>query len=210
MERTANHDNFGLAILFFQLLFFGRHPYSGVYAGKEDMPLERSISEFRFAYGRNSSLKSISPPPNSVGLSVVPSNVAALFENAFSEAGARPDGRPPAGDWWDAFEALEKKIRRCSADSVHSYYSGLSACPWCRLEESSGLLLFLSADRISKIDPGREWQKVEAIAPPGPLPQLSPSNFPHRPVPVSPAVERSLGFRGISGSSSVLRSLPPA
>jgi DNA-binding helix-hairpin-helix protein with protein kinase domain len=32
MERTANHDNFGLAILIFQLLFFGRHPYSGVYS----------------------------------------------------------------------------------------------------------------------------------------------------------------------------------
>jgi DNA-binding helix-hairpin-helix protein with protein kinase domain len=89
MERTANHDNFGLAILFFQLLFFGRHPFSGVYGGKEDMPLDKAIAEFRFAYGKNSPLKSISPPPNSVGLSVVPHDVAGLFERAFSETGAR-------------------------------------------------------------------------------------------------------------------------
>jgi DNA-binding helix-hairpin-helix protein with protein kinase domain len=197
MERMANHDNFGLAILSFQLLFFGRHPYSGVYAGKEDMPLEKSIAEFRFAYGKNSPLKSIAPPPNSVGLSVVPSQVAGLFEQAFAENGARPDGRPAAGDWWDAFEDLEKRMRRCTADSVHSYYSGLSACPWCKLEESSGLLLFLSADRITKIDLQREWQRVEAIVPPGPIPPISPGNFLVRAEPISPGIERSLGFRNM-------------
>ncbi|MFA6226842.1 MAG: hypothetical protein WC620_11900 [Methanoregula sp.] len=195
MERTANHDNFGLSILFFQILFFGRHPYSGVYAGKEDMPLEKAIAEFRFAYGKNSPLKSIAPPPNSVGLSVVPTQVAGLFECAFSEAGAQPNGRPVAGEWWDALESLEKKMRRCSADSVHSYYSGLAACPWCRLEESSGLLLFLSADRITKIDIKREWQKVEAITPPGPIPQINPGNYLHRAAPVSPGIERSIGLR---------------
>ncbi|MHB8163088.1 MAG: protein kinase domain-containing protein [Methanoregula sp.] len=197
MERTANHDNFGLAILSFQLLFFGRHPYSGVYAGKEDMPLEKSIAEFRFAYGKNSPLKSIAPPPNSVGLSVVPSQVAGLFEQAFAENGARPDGRPAAGDWWDAFEDLEKRMRRCTADSVHSYYSGLSACPWCKLEESSGLLLFLSADRITRIDLQREWQRVEVIVPPGPIPPISPGNFLVRAEPIFPGIERSLGFRNM-------------
>ena len=195
MERTANHDNFGLSILFFQLLFFGRHPFSGVYEGKEDMPLDRAIAEFRFAYGKNSMLKSISPPPNSVGLSVVPNDVAGLFERAFSESGARPDGRPFAGDWWDAFESLEKRMRRCSADSVHSYYSGLATCPWCRLEESSGLLLFLSADRITKIDLQREWQKVEAITSPGPVPFIKPETFIPRLMPLAPDVERSLDFR---------------
>ncbi len=197
MERTANHDNFGLSILFFQLLFFGRHPYSGVYAGKEDMPLEKAIAEFRFAYGKNSAFKSISPPPNSVGLSVVPAHVAGLFESAFSESGARPDGRPGAGEWWDAFESLEKKMRRCSADSVHTYYSGLAACPWCSLEEHSGLLLFLSADRITKIDLGREWQKVDAIPPPGPIPLINPKNFLSRPTPLPPGMERSIDYRNV-------------
>jgi DNA-binding helix-hairpin-helix protein with protein kinase domain len=197
MERTANHDNFGLAILIFQLLFFGRHPYSGVYAGKDDMPIERAITEFRFAYGKQAHLKSIAPPPNSVGLSVVPTQVAGLFEQAFAETGARPAGRPTAGDWWDALESLESRMRKCSEDSVHSYYSGLAACPWCRLEESSGLLLFLSADRIAKIDLRREWPKVEAIPAPGQLPRIDPANFPHNPAPLSPAVSRSLGFRKI-------------
>lgn len=202
MERTANHDNFGLAILIFQLLFFGRHPYSGVYSGKEDMPIEKAISEFRFAYSRTSHLKSIAPPPNSVGLSVIPGDVGGFFEQAFSEAGARPEGRPGAGDWWDSLESLEQKMRQCNADSVHMYYSGLAACPWCRLEEVSGVLLFLSRDSITKIDLHREWQKVEAIRPPGKVPFISPGNFLSRPAPLPPAIERSLAitrFRQFTG-----------
>ncbi len=197
MERTANHDNFGLAILNFQLLFFGRLPYAGVYSGAEDMPIERAIAEFRFAYGRHAHTKSIAPPPNSVGLEVVPHYVADLFEQAFSERGTSPAGRPTAGEWWDALESLEKKMRPCSADAVHTFYSGLAGCPWCRLEEVSGILLFLSRDRISKIDIRREWQKVDAIQPPGPVPALGPANFPGRPAPLSPAIEQSLGFTKI-------------
>ncbi|MDD1704480.1 MAG: hypothetical protein LUP97_04530 [Methanoregula sp.] len=197
MERTANHDNFGLAILNFQLLFLGRHPYSGVYSGAEEMPIERAITEFRFAYSKQAPTKSISPPPNSVGLEVVPGYVADLFERAFSERGTSPTGRPTAGDWWDGLEALEKKMRSCSADSVHTFYSGLAACPWCKLEEVSGILLFLSRDRISRIDIRREWQKVDAIRPPGPVPSLGPANFPGRPRPLSPAIEQSLGFAKI-------------
>ena len=194
MERSANHDNFGLSILIFQLLFFGRHPYSGVYSGKEDMPIEKAIAEFRFAYSKNSHMKAIAPPPNSVGLSVVPGTVAEFFESAFSETGIRPAGRPDAEDWWEALESLEKKMRQCGSDSAHTYYAGLSSCPWCRLEEVSGVLLFLSRDSITKIDMRREWQKVEAVKIPGPAPNIGPGNFPARPAPLPPGVEQSLGF----------------
>jgi DNA-binding helix-hairpin-helix protein with protein kinase domain len=33
VERSPNHDNFGLAVLLFQILFMGRHPFSGRYQG---------------------------------------------------------------------------------------------------------------------------------------------------------------------------------
>jgi DNA-binding helix-hairpin-helix protein with protein kinase domain len=194
MERSANHDNFGLSILIFQLLFFGRHPYSGVYTGKEDMPIEKAIAEFRFAYSKNSHTKAIAPPPNSVGLSVVPNTVADLFENAFLEPGTRPEGRPGAGEWWETLETLEKRMRQCTSDSAHIYYSGLSSCPWCKLEEVSGVLLFLSRDSITKIDLRREWQKVEATKIPGPSRNIGPGNFPARPAPLPAGVGQSLAF----------------
>ena len=195
LERTSNHDNFGLAILIFQLLFLGRHPYAGVYAGKEDMPIEKAIAEFRFAYSRNSAKRSITPPPNSVGLAIVPDRLGELFERAFAEAGTLPRGRPSAGDWWDLLDPLEGRLRRCTADSVHHYYAGLSACPWCRLEEDSGVLLFLSADSITKIDLQREWRKVEAVTAPGPIPAVSPAMYRPFPTPLPIPLRRSLEFR---------------
>jgi len=195
LERTANQDNFGLAVLVFQLLFLGRHPYAGVYSGKEDMPIEKAIAEFRFPYGRNAKARLMAPPPNSVGLAVVPDTIASLFERAFAEAGMRDSGRPSAEEWWDALDPFESKLRRCGKDGVHYHYAGLSSCPWCRLEAASGVLIFLSADSITKIDLRREWQKAEAIPSPGALSAITPEMYYVQPAPLTPSVMRSLQFR---------------
>ena len=138
MLRTENHDNFGLAILIFLLLFMGRHPFSGVYKGKDDMPIERAIAEHRFAFGRNAPQKAIAPPPNAVGLSVVPSDVSGLFEQSFADPKPQTCGRPTANDWWNVLDALEKRLKKCPTESMHTYYTGLTTCPWCSLENSSG------------------------------------------------------------------------
>jgi len=195
MLRTQNHDNFGLAILIFLLLFMGRHPFSGVYKGKDDMPIERAIAEYRFAFGRNAALKAMSPPPNAVGLSIVPGEVASLFEQAFTESALQSWGRPTANDWWNVLDALEKRLKKCSTESMHTYYSGLATCPWCGLENTTGILLFLSSDSISRIDVGTEWQKVPAVKPPGPIPVISPRNYRCAPAPLPPMVARMASFR---------------
>jgi DNA-binding helix-hairpin-helix protein with protein kinase domain len=49
--RTANHDRFGLAIIIYRLLFVGRHPYAGIYLGKDEPTFEEHIAKFRFAQG---------------------------------------------------------------------------------------------------------------------------------------------------------------
>lgn len=38
IERTCNHDCFGLAVLIFHLLYQGYHPFAGRYTGKGDQP----------------------------------------------------------------------------------------------------------------------------------------------------------------------------
>ncbi|MDD1702980.1 MAG: hypothetical protein LUQ31_08390 [Methanoregula sp.] len=197
MLRTSNHDNFGLGILIFLLLFMGRHPFSGVFHGKEDMPIERAIGEYRFAFGRSAALKAMSPPPNAVGLSIVPSDVSSLFEQAFSETGRQSWGRPSANDWWNVLDSLERHIRICPVESAHKFYSGLKECPWCRLENTSGILLFLSADTISKIDISLEWKNIQAIKPPGPAPEISPKKYAYLPKPLDPDIRKALKFRKI-------------
>ena len=92
MLRTRNHDNFGLAILIFLLLFMGRHPFSGVYKGTDDMPIERAIAEFRFAFGRSAALKAMSPPPNSVGLPMYPEKFPACLSRRSPNRASIPGG----------------------------------------------------------------------------------------------------------------------
>jgi hypothetical protein len=50
VTRTSNHDSFGMAVLVFNLLFMGRHPFAGKYLGRDDMPMDKAIAQFRFAY----------------------------------------------------------------------------------------------------------------------------------------------------------------
>jgi DNA-binding helix-hairpin-helix protein with protein kinase domain len=38
VQRTPNHDRFGLAVLIFYLLFMGRHPFAGQFRGRGEMP----------------------------------------------------------------------------------------------------------------------------------------------------------------------------
>lgn len=189
-ERTQNHDNFGLALLCFHLLFMGRHPFSGVYSGTEDMPIELAISEFRFAFGKNASLKEMKPPPYSIGLDVVSPALASLFERAFSESGAQPGGRPKAGDWLRALEQLKSEIRTCQVESVHKYYGRLNGCPWCSLERKSGVLFFIS---VIAVTPGvgafnlnQAWQRILVVASPGKAPNISPDSFSPFPSPLPP------------------------
>ena len=50
MLRTPEHDRFGLAVLVFQLLFMGRHPFAGRHPERA-IPVETAMREGLFAFG---------------------------------------------------------------------------------------------------------------------------------------------------------------
>ncbi|HEV2992725.1 MAG TPA: hypothetical protein VG759_30110, partial [Candidatus Angelobacter sp.] len=143
--RTENHDNFGLALLVFHLLFMGRHPFAGRFLGVGEMPVERAIREYRFAFSTNSKAVQMASPPNSIQLADLPSTFARYFEQAFSPAAATA-ARPDAQQWLNALESLAKELAQCSRTSSHHYYKQLASCPWCRIEKDSALTLFLQLD----------------------------------------------------------------
>lgn len=163
--RTANHDNFGLALLCFQLLFLGRHPFSGRYkGGKEEMPLERAMSEFRFAYSVQASAKQMAPPPNALLLSGVSPRLQNMFELAFDRQGIF-NQRPKAMEWVSALDELGKSLKSCTYFPWHKYYAGLSVCPWCKLESNANTIIW-SPTQIAPPPPfdlDAVWQKVAAI-----------------------------------------------
>lgn len=179
--RTTNHDNFGLALLIFHVLFGGRHPYSGVplKSGVGDA-LETDIKNFRYAYARDSQSRGIGPPPRSIPLSMVPDAMEAMFHAAFTERGAQ-GGRPTAQQWVTALDSVRGHLKKCNASSMHIYPDHLAKCPWCALEQQ-GVAYFIDlATTFTQTSTGfvltQVWAIIQAVPAPPPLSAPSPSNF---------------------------------
>jgi len=177
--RKHNHDNFGLAVIIFQLLFMGRHPFAGRYSGSGEMPIERAIDEYRFAFGARASTRQMAPPPNTLELSVCTSPVAQLFERAFSEEAFRKESRPTAQEWVNKLDALGSSLHGCSQNSSHKYPRNLSSCPWCKLENVSGTVFFLAYTSTGQAQNTFNledvWSQIQAVKIPslGNLPAVS-------------------------------------
>ena len=138
VERLPQHDNFGLAVIIFQLLFLGRHPFAGNYLGDVDKSLEDCIREHLFAYGEDAESRKVKQPPGTLPLSAVSPKVAKLFERAFLTDDKRPEPR----EWIEALEDLSNNLEQCGLHPGHYYYEKLNACSWCELESNTGLMLF--------------------------------------------------------------------
>lgn len=174
LRRTPDHDAFSLALLCFHLLFMGRHPFAGRYRGKGDMPIERAIQDYRFAFGRHAAARLMEPPPHTLPFTALPQTVAELFERAFAPS-APARQRPTAREWLLALERLGRELRSCDRNPAHKYPQRSPACPWCALEQSSGTSFF-TPPRHSPASPGPDrrdfqldpvWNRILAVPPPG-------------------------------------------
>ena len=172
--RSQNHDAFGLAIIIFQLLFMGRHPFSGRYLDRGDMLPDQAIKEYRFAYGPGAAGRRMLPPPGALNLDAVTQQVAQLFERAFG----RGTTRPSAGEWVRPLTELSADLRQCSQNSGHYFLKTLASCPWCQIEIGSGVAIFNPAIIVGAWSErggftlAVVWARINQVEAPGPLPQL--------------------------------------
>lgn len=188
--RTPNHDNFGLALIIFQLLFGGRHPYSGV----PEKPgigetLEGNIKLLAFAYARDAQARGIKAPPRSIPLALVPEPIAAMFTAAFTEQGMHGK-RPSAHEWRLVLDDLIRSLQGCTKSKAHVFSRHLKQCPWCTLEQHSvtyfvelatGYVQTASGFVLAKV-----WAEIEAIKLPTvapPIPVVSSNQISPRPMP---------------------------
>ncbi|KML60469.1 hypothetical protein VL15_08745 [Burkholderia cepacia] len=193
ITRTANHDNFGLAVLIFQLLFMARHPFSGVPKTPGDLQLERSIKEFRFAYGADRLARLNDMPPKALSLDYLPRAMGDLFWRAFTETGVK-HGRPKANEWVAALDSLLHSLRSCSVESRHKYPGHLPTCIWCE-RDKLGTPYFTPAaatgPTINFHAPGANitalWSQIQGLCAVPTLPLYSPPslNLTGRPTPKS-------------------------
>jgi DNA-binding helix-hairpin-helix protein with protein kinase domain len=140
--RTPNHDAFGLAVMAFQLLCMGWHPFMGRYNGPGEPPdIPTAIASSRYAQSRDHRRTQMSPGAGSLPVSVLPDEVQAMFEAAFSPASTR-GGRPTAAQWAGALHRLGGSLSTCKANPGHSFPTKAGSCPWCAVEAVTGAPLF--------------------------------------------------------------------
>lgn len=170
--RTPNHDAFGLAVVIFQLLFMGRHPFVGTVRRGEIPPIHENIQQFRYVYTENRDV-GMDQPPGTPSLSDFSPGIAALFDASFSRETA--DRRPTAEQWVRQLEALEASLAQCQENPLHYAPRDASECAWCEMERQLGTFLFLpylpgATFKTADFDPGasgfdldKVWARIAAI-----------------------------------------------
>lgn len=188
--RTINHDNFGLALLIFHLLFSGRHPYAGIPLRNDvGESLENDIKAFRYAYAPDGQRRGFKPPPKSVPINIIPDYIQNMFTWAFTEKGVRYR-RPTAQQWITALDDLRKQLKSCSVTQMHRYPNHLNQCPWCALD-AIGAVFFLTISydpsEINGFDLARACRAIESVLPP---PEIQIPNIDSITVRPTPLPER--------------------
>ncbi|HTD27894.1 MAG TPA: hypothetical protein VK660_00735, partial [Xanthomonadaceae bacterium] len=131
--KEESQDRFALAVLVFQLLNFGIHPFTGI-PTRADVPddIPGRIARNCYAYG-SIPHPDLEPSPGS-GHLAMPRELRTLFDRAFATDG-RP--RPPALDWanWLQFYSIPSNncVVLCGANAGHHHFADLP-CAACARE----------------------------------------------------------------------------
>ncbi len=136
--RTVNTDSFSMAVLVFQLLFLGRHPFAGKNKTAVDIDEETAIKMHEFAYSLEHKRKKLAPPKDSFDINNLTDELIALFHQAFE----RPI-RPTPAEWVAALDAFLAGMVTCGVTKLHTYPGKMAACPWCYFRQTRGILYFL-------------------------------------------------------------------
>jgi hypothetical protein len=132
-------DRFALAVVVFQLLNFGIHPFTGRPASDRlptDIP--GRIAKHCYAYGVRPN-PSMAPSPAS-GHALMPDDLRAMFDRAFEGTGST---RPSAAEWAPVLREYGQrstgKIVTCRANRQHEHFAGMgcAACARGRLLEQA-------------------------------------------------------------------------
>ncbi len=157
-DRLPEHDLFGLAVLLFQLLMEGTHPFAGVYQGTDDPPpYETRIQQGFFPSGTRRG--PYRPMPAAPPFEILHPTLQRLFLECFEEGFTRPSARPTALQWQNALTLAEESLKTCAVNPQHRYGAHLSSCPWCeRTRLLGGRDPFPS---VSQVRQGKHYAQIK-------------------------------------------------
>lgn len=131
VDRSVEHDLFGLGVLIYQLLMEGTHPFGGVFRGQGEAPeLKDRIKAGHFPHGRRRGVP-YNPMPLAPSFEMLPVALQELFLLCFEEGHRNPVLRPTADFWSKALGVAEDGLVTCGVNGQHYYSGHLGVCPWC-------------------------------------------------------------------------------
>jgi cellulose biosynthesis protein BcsQ len=129
VKRQPYHDAFGLAVLIFQLLMEGQHPFQGKWLGPGEPPsIEARIAVGDWPY---ESTAHSTPATNALPLTMLPPSLQQLMWACFVDGHRSPEQRPSAEQWHAALQSTENTLITCTVNDRHRYNNHLDRCPWC-------------------------------------------------------------------------------
>ena len=183
IDREEEHDRFGLAVIIYQLLMEGIHPFVGVYTGPGDPPQpENRIALGHFPHSRRRRVP-FDPSPISPPWDTLHPQLQRQFVQCFDNGHDNPHTRPTAHIWVQTIEETLASLTTCRRNDQHKYFDQLPSCPWCDRARRMG-----GRDPFPPLQPGaRPAQLSFSLASP-PTPPAQPVVQPRVPPPTPPSL----------------------
>lgn len=135
--RQPEQDTFALAVLIFQLLMDGSHPFRSVWFGPGNPPpVEQKIVQGWFPYAAEP--RGLVRPPPGLSLERLHPALAGLMLRCFYDGHAHPRVRPSAAEWKNTLEEVEKTLVTCACGAIHS--AGRERCWNCAAKSPQALV----------------------------------------------------------------------
>lgn len=204
VEGEEQQDRFALAVVIFQLLNFGIHPFTGR-PNSEHMPTDipGRIRTRNYAYGLRPS-NAISPSIIS-GHETISKQLRYLFDRAFESPG---NTRPSAGEWASTLKRYAQKssgsLLVCQKNNEHQFFSG-HTCAACNRENILKKARQMASSKpaapvISPLGKPRAWQRAAALA------KKLPPVTPRKPKTSRPAFTKLPSYIQAQANAGIKRS----
>jgi Protein kinase domain len=153
-RRTPASDAFALAVLLYQLLMGGSHPFEGEGEGRVPDRIPRGLCPIVPGVTR------IRAPPSALPFTALHPALREAFVRCFGPGHAAPEQRPSAVEWREVLARARRDLARCRRSPAHEHPRGQALCPWCERRERTGLDLFPA---------GQRWQRASLARAPDPM-----------------------------------------
>lgn len=130
VDRTFETDSFALAIMIFQLLMEGYHPYAArgsLVANASNTPDKIKLGIFPYGTSR----RGIEPPDGAPPFDLLHPSIQSLFIRCFDSGHKNPSIRPSAKEWMKELRDTLRLFTKCNSNENHRYLNHLKSCPWC-------------------------------------------------------------------------------